>query len=495
MKITLIQPPKPSYGVVAEDDWELARPFSLFYLASAVEKYTPFDVEIIDLEKKIYSNISLDDVFLNNDSKVFGITATTFTRFEAIRIAQSLKKMYPACWIVAGGVHFSYCAEDTLANVPEIDIIVRGEGERILVELLQTINKGKSLDDIKGLSFRSNNKIINNQNQIIFEDLDDLPFYDKFSWDEYPEYLMGYSADRIPAISIMSSRGCPYSCIFCSKSGTKYRLRDPKKVVDEIEVLRDKYNIKAFNFLDLTFTASPQHVKGMCRELIVRKMDIKWWCESRVNIPLELLDLMKQAGCVSVVIGVESGSPRIISQIQKNISLDQVVSFCRKCIDVGIIVSPYFMYSHPGETLKDVNKTIAFMRKLKKIGANVGGFQPTMVFPGSKIEEIARSKGILPKNFSWSAPYESEYNRELGQLPNVPLFIDAIPIDGMKMLNSKLVFEYSVAGAAEELSHINLMDSVFRAVRAIIRKDPIVKYMYSPRFYYEYIISKLRNRR
>lgn len=494
MKVTLIQPPKPSYGVVAEDHWELARPFSLFYLASAVEKYTPFDVQIIDLEKKMYRSITLEDVFSNNDSKVFGITATTFTRFEAIKIAHVTKNMYPDCLIVVGGVHFSYCAEDTLANVPEIDIVVRGEGERIFIELLETINKGGSFDDIKGLSFRCNNKIVNNQNQTTFENLDEIPFYDKFSWDEYPEYLMGYADERIPAISIMSSRGCPYNCIFCSKSGTKYRLRNPKKVVDEIVFLKNKYDVHAFNFLDLTFTASPQHVKGMCRELIDRKMDIKWWCESRVNIPLELLDLMKQAGCVSLVIGVESGSPKIISQIQKNISLDQVLAFCRRCIDLGIIVSPYFMYSHPGETTNDVNKTSAFMLKLQKMGAKVGGFQPTMVFPGSKIEEIARSKGILPKDFSWCDPYESEHNRELGQLLNVPLFIDTVPFSDMKKMQSRLEFKLSVTGVAKEISQLKLKELVFKGVRAIIRNEPAVKYIFSPRFYYEYINSKIQKR-
>lgn len=494
MKITLIQPPKPGYGSEAEGHWELARPFSLFYLASAIEKNTTFDVRMIDLEKKMYRNISMEEVFSNNDSRVFGITATTFTRFEAIRIAQSIKKMYPECWIVVGGVHFSYCAEDTLANVPEIDIVVRGEGERILIELLGAINKGESFEDIKGLSFRNNNKIVNNQNQTTFENIDDIPFYEYFSWDEYPEYLMGYSAERIPAISIMSSRGCPYNCIFCSKSGTKYRLRNPEKVVDEIEFLRDKYDIHAFNFLDLTFTANTQHVKGMCRELINRKINTKWWCESRVNISLELLDLMKQAGCVSLVVGVESGSPRVISQIQKNITLDQVIKFCKKCIDIGIIVSPYFMYSHPGETPKDVKKTIAFMMKLQKLGANVGGFQPTMIFPGSKIEEIARSKGILSKDFSWCTPYESDMNKELGQLLNVPLFIDSVPFDEMKKLHNKLSFEISLAGVAKDISKYKLKDLVFRGFRSIIKNEPIVKYIFSPRLYYGFIKNKFRDK-
>lgn len=325
MKITLIQPSKPFYGSEAEGNWELSMPFSLFFLASAIENNTSFDVQIIDLEKKTYKDIILEDVFIGNDSQIFGITATTFTRFEAIKVAKCIKKLYPESWITVGGVYFSLCAEDTLRNIPEIDIVVRGEGEIILKELANAINEGRNLKDIKGITYRDNGKIVQNSDQTIFIDIDNLPFYEKFSWEEYPEYLMGYP-ERIPAISIMSSRGCPYRCIFCSKSGTKYRLRKPKIVVDEIEFFKNKFGVEAFNFLDLTFTANPRHVKEVCQELLGRKTNIKWWCESRANIPLELLNLMKEAGCVITVIGVESGSPRIISKIQKDISLDQVIT-------------------------------------------------------------------------------------------------------------------------------------------------------------------------
>lgn len=493
MKITLIQPSKPFYGSEAEGNWELSMPFSLFFLASAIENNTSFDVQIIDLEKKTYKDIILEDVFIGNDSQIFGITATTFTRFEAIKVAKCIKKLYPESWITVGGVYFSLCAEDTLRNIPEIDIVVRGEGEIILKELANAINEGRNLKDIKGITYRDNGKIVQNSDQTIFIDIDNLPFYEKFSWEEYPEYLMGYP-ERIPAISIMSSRGCPYRCIFCSKSGTKYRLRKPKIVVDEIEFFKNKFGVEAFNFLDLTFTANPRHVKEVCQELLGRKTNIKWWCESRANIPLELLNLMKEAGCVITVIGVESGSPRIISKIQKDISLDQVINFCKKCKEVGISVNPYFMYSHPGETNKDVKNTINFIIKLQKLGVKASSFQPTMIFPGTKIEEIARDKGILPKDFSWSAPYESDMNKELGQLSNVPLFIDALNFDTMKKLNKEFSFRVSIYDVAKDISKLSFKDLIVRGCKSIIRNEPATKYIFSPRFYYEFILSKFWNK-
>ena len=156
MKITLIQPPKPSYGVQSESHWELARPFSLFFLAAFIEKHTRFDVQILDLEQNRYRNIPLEEVFHHCDSRIFGITATTYTRYEAVKIAKFIKRNYPGSTIIVGGVHFMHCPEDTLASVPEIDIVVRGEGEIIIVALANAINNGQNIENIRGITYRIN---------------------------------------------------------------------------------------------------------------------------------------------------------------------------------------------------------------------------------------------------------------------------------------------------------------------------------------------------
>lgn len=486
MKITLIQPPKPTFGIVAEKHWELTRPFSLFFLASAIEKYTRYEVEILDLEHKRYRNIPMNEIFKSNDSEIFGITATTYTRFEAINIAKCIKKIHPDSWVIAGGVHFMHCAEDTLQKVPEIDILVRGEAEITIVELANSLNRRQDLGKIKGITYRKNGKVIRNPDQILFEDLDSLPFYSKFSWEEYPEYLFGYP-ERIPAISIMSSRGCPFNCIFCSKAGMKYRLRNAKIVVDEMEFLKDKFDIQGINFLDLTFTSNPRHVRAVCQEMINRKVNLKWWCESRANIPLDLLDLIKQAGCVSLVVGVESGSPRILSRISKGISIEQVINFCKKCRDIGIIVTPYFMFSHPDETKEDVKQTLDLIDKLEKFTASCS-FQPTMIFPGTELEKIAYSSGILPNDFSWCNPYESDLNIELGQLINIPLYIDKLTPDSIKELMKERRFKQSVNNATK----MKFKDLVLKAFDSLKNREPSSRYIFSPRFYYEYVTAKLK---
>ena len=320
LEITLIQPFRPKRtGAIAEENWQLTRPFSLFYLAAAIRKYTEYQVQVVDLETKAYKDAFINQIFKDNTSRIFGITASTYTRFEAINLAKILKKLHPGCCIVAGGVHFTHCAEETLQDVPEFDIIVRGEGEIIFVELCDAINSGASLSTVKGITYREGNQIVRNSDHTALVNVDQLEVYDQYSWNIYPEYLYGCQ-ERIKAISVMSSRGCPYKCIFCAKRSSGYRVRDVKSVVDELEMLQEKFSIKAINFIDLTLTAKPDHIEALCKEIIRRNLNISWWCESRANMPLDLLGIMKEAGCVSCALGVESGSPRVLSKIRKNIT-------------------------------------------------------------------------------------------------------------------------------------------------------------------------------
>ena len=476
LEITLIQPFRPKRtGAIAEENWQLTRPFSLFYLAAAIRKYTGYQVQVVDLETRTYKDASINQIFKDNNSRIFGITASTYTRFEAIKLSKILKKLHPDCCIVAGGVHFTYCAEETLQDVLEIDIVVRGEGEAIFVELSDAVNSGASLSTVKGISYREENQIFNNPDHTSPVNVDDLEVYDQYSWDIYPEYLYGYQK-RIKAISVMSSRGCPYKCIFCAKRSSGYRVRNVKSVVDELEMLIEKFSIKAINFIDLTLTAKPDHIEALCQEIIRRKLDILWWCESRANMPLDLLDIMKEAGCVACALGVESGSPMVLSRIRKNITTSQVKAFCKKCHDIGIKVQCYFMYSHPEETKEDVETTFNFMLELEDYASCF--IQPAMIFPGSELEKIAREKGILSKNFRWSEPFDSTLNQEFGQLSNCPLYIDTLPIDYMREVQSKskkIKYERRIH---KELSYFSLRGILVNAYKyLLVERRPLPDYV------------------
>jgi radical SAM superfamily enzyme YgiQ (UPF0313 family) len=473
--------------VDAEEHWHLTRPFSLFFLAASLEKYTNCEVEIVDLElieQKNHKRIPHEDIFQNDSASLFGITATTYTRHEAIDAARVIKKLHPGAFIAVGGVHFMYCAEDTLSRIPEIAVVVRGEGEQTIVELARALEQQASFESIAGITYRKGQEIIRNPDRELIEDLDGLPIYTKYSKTDYPEYLFGYP-EQVPAISVMSSRGCPYQCVFCSKAGQKYRCRNAKSVVDEIEFLKDRFDIQGVNFLDLTLTANRKHVEELCQEMITRNLDVVWWCESRANIRLDLLDLMKEAGCVSIALGVESGSKRVLSSSKKGITIDQVVNFCKRCNETGILVQPYFMFSLPDETVEDVRQTIDLITKLESF-TQPCSFQPTMVFPGTVVEQLAREREMIPKDFSWCDQYYSDLNVELAQFPNIPLFIDQLTPESLK----NLMREKKLQVGAQRASTMGVKDLVKTAQRILAHRRPISIY-FSPQFIWKFVKTKL----
>jgi|TARA_Y100000310_G_scaffold344180_1_gene455569 radical SAM superfamily enzyme YgiQ (UPF0313 family) len=474
MKVLLIQPVKPKFDIQAADDWTLTRPFSLFFLASAIENNTDYEVEILDFEREDHQRTGLRSAVERSDPDVFGITATTFTRFDAIDVIRELRKMRPTAPIVVGGVHFMYCAEDTLREVPEVDVVVHGEGDVTIVKLLEAIDKGTGLADTKGISYRGDDgHMITNQPQPLVPNLDEIPAYKKYAYEEYPEYLFNHPG-RVPAVSVMSSRGCPFKCVFCSKAGMKYRVRDAERTVDEIEDLMARFDVSAFNFLDLTFTANRKHVRAVCNELIKRELNIQWWCESRVNIHLDLLDLMREAGCTSIAIGVESGSQRMLDTMSKGITVEQVVAFTDKCKELGIVLQPYFMYSHRGEEYDDCLKTLELISVLEE-STELCSFQPAMIFPGTELERIAREEGKLPADFSWSKPYYSELNKQLDQLINTPLYIDKLSAEQMIELHRRKKMS--------AFAHTILKESPWSLVRKVCKS------LANGRFYSDYLFS------
>jgi len=500
MRVVLIQPRKVRSGVEAQEHWQLARPLSLFFLAAAIRQRTNHQVEILDFESARHLDVDFETVLADvGEAAIFGITATTYTRLEAQRLAQIIRRLYPDTVIVAGGVHFMYAASDALEGIPEIDIVVRGEGEITLLQILNSLETGAGLDRVKGVSFRRDSSVIHNPPQDEFIDPDVTDLFLDYSWDEYPEYLFSVN-DKVPAVSIMASRGCPFSCAFCAKSETRYVTRSPSKVVDDIELLTERFGISAFNFLDLSFTVEARHVRNLCEEIIGRNLNIKWWCESRANTPPQILELMARAGCVSTVVGVESGSPNILSSLAKGISVEQAVRFCHGCRDLGISVQPYFMYSLPGETRADAERTLDLIEELE-VFTRSASFQPCMIFPGTKVETIAREEGLLDDSFSWAEPYHSEFNVELGQLPNIPLFLDRMTEDDLRYLaarraKQKRAFEKNanIRAVAENVSQMSFSKLVGKIFHNALTGKPVWRYALSPSLFSQ-IARARRSRR
>lgn len=258
----------------------------LAYIAAYLEK-KGLKVKIIDA--------ALDDLSPQQVAKrvkafkpmAVGIYGCSDDRVGIIKTIEAIRHQCPEVLIVGGGPHFSYTAEDALLNIPALDVVVIGEGEFTMLELMKEFSPGKkqfNFRKIKGLAYRDQGEIVFTPSREPIADLNAMPppAWHLFEMKRY----QGIMSARAPyrAIGLISSRGCPYACVFCANALNKrIRYLKPSRFVDEIEYLRDRYGFEAFNFQDDSFTANRQQVENICQEITSRKLKIKWYCSLRVN--------------------------------------------------------------------------------------------------------------------------------------------------------------------------------------------------------------------
>ena len=425
--ITLIHPPKPKSLIFKSRQY--GRPLSLHSMAATLEK-NGFKVTILDFEKDLVDKYQRVAILRNNPSDLFGITCVTYTRFEAIDTARDIKRIFPKAVIIVGGVHFKFVAEETLSYVDEIDIVCAGEGENVILNVAQSLDSGKTVEemhDIPGIVLRKWDKVVRTPPQPLIQNLDEVPFYTNFTWDDYPEYLITVDKEKVRAVRLNAGRGCPNKCAFCSAGGSPYRARSAGNVLDEIEYFIERLNIRAVYFYDDTFAANPTKTRLLVNEIKNRKLNIKWHCGLRADTPLDLLPPMKEAGLTSFTLGIESGSPAILKSLSKGITLEQVEKLIKRTAQLRVKADCFFMLSHPDETFKDALKTVKFRKKIMKY-RNVNALPPTvtMIFPGTRVERLAKERGILPKNFSWAMPYKSEISKKFAMAENIPIYLEKL---------------------------------------------------------------------
>jgi radical SAM superfamily enzyme YgiQ (UPF0313 family) len=369
-------------------------------MLAAVLENKGYLVKIADLTVLGLSENAVPQIIRNEKPDIVGISSMTSTISSAIKIAGKVKETNNGVLVVFGGAHVSILPEETLKNNPEIDIIVRGEGEETMLELVESVErKTRDLATILGITFRSEVGIISTPSRPPLSNLDTLPF-PAFHLLPKGKYRLHHPFGRnLPAIPIMVSRGCPYSCIFCSKSvfGKKYRHNSPIYVVKQIRFLIDSLNVKEIKFYDDVFTLDRSWVVAICAELKKQGISIPWSCETRVNlVDGDLLRMMKDAGCYMIAFGVESGDQNLLNKIGKNITLDQITEAFRATREVGISTVSYFMLGVPQETPETIKKTIEYA---KRLNPDFAQFSIATPYPGTELEHLFSEKGVLPK--SW----------------------------------------------------------------------------------------------
>jgi anaerobic magnesium-protoporphyrin IX monomethyl ester cyclase len=387
MKIAVIAPPYPLEEAPAP-------PLGVTYVAAAFAA-AGAEVKILDYIVNRYTPEKLKAELDAFRPDAVGATSVTLNFYGAADIVRTAKRHQPDIVAIMGGPHVSFDAENTLKAYPEIDLIVRGEGERTIAELTPRLHDRRDWDAIRGLTFRRNGELVRTEDREFIEDLDTLPLPARHLLPLSRYQALGYP------ISIITSRGCPYSCIFCQGRrmvGKKIRKRSASLIVDEIEHILS-YGINRINVADDLFASDSTKVKEVCGEIQERGLSFTWSAFARVNtVNRETLQIMKETGCDSVSFGVESGNPEMLKRIRKNITLDQVRQAVRLCNDVGMIAHTSFIVGLPGETMETLEETKRFAGTL----GSLYGYHFLSPFPGTTVREEVDRYDLEILTHDWS---------------------------------------------------------------------------------------------
>ncbi len=318
-----------------------------------------------------------------------GITAMTPVVPQALSLARSCRLLFPDTPIVVGGAHATVLPDDLLAH-SELDCAVRGEGEQTLTELVE----GVPFAEIQGLSWRRGGQVVHNPDRPLLEDLDQLP---SPAWQRLPmgRYRPGLGTYRqLPAMSLMTGRGCPNRCTYCFNIfGRRVRRQSPGRVVQEIHLLRRDYGVRQIQFYDDTFTLQRSWLDEFCGRLVRELPDVSWTCYGRVDrVDAPSLDRMAKAGCHQICFGVESGDPAVLSTIDKRIGPDQVRRAVRLARQAGIEPRGTFMFGNQGETPATMQRTLDLALELD---LDVALFSVATAYPGTAFYRWAQAEGHL----------------------------------------------------------------------------------------------------
>ncbi|MCU0275924.1 MAG: B12-binding domain-containing radical SAM protein [Acidobacteria bacterium] len=362
------------------------------------------------------------------DADLVGMSVTTENRFEIFALARAIKREYPGKTIVIGGPHATMAGLDMVANIAAVDLAVVGEGERTILEIAEWQEAGGAVAElagIRGIIYRREGRPFFTGARAMIADIDPLPFPGKhlIPMERY-DFRWPVGGQTLRATNIITSRGCPFNCNFCSTPtnwGRQVRGYSPQRAVDEIRWNRDRFGAEVLWFFDDTFNYSRRRTEELCRLIVREKLGIRFVAELRVDVlSYDQLALMREAGVQYISFGVEAGSERVRRDIvRKNISDEQVLQAVAWAKQLDIEATAFFIFSHPTETWLEAQESLAFIERIR--GQADITVSILHIYPGTELEAYAREKKLLPPDFSWS-----RHDRRVATLPaaqgDVPLF-------------------------------------------------------------------------
>jgi len=400
MKFSFVSPsPAPETPGKVEAAWP---PLGILYCATLLAE-NGTEVSVLDQAAQGFSSKQALQWIKKEDPDVLGFSVLLTSFDEALNIAQQAKMQNPNVVIVFGNYQATFNAARILEKYPFVDIIVRREGEHTSLELAKCLEKRGNLNDVLGMTFRKNAEAVSTAERPPLRDLDSLPIPNRSLIDaRYSSDIFGIKVASRKFTSIVSSRGCPFGCAFCACTTFAHRFwrpRSVKSILNELNLLHSE-GYRQFLFVDDNFTLNSKRVVDLCREIRKEKMDIEWWCDSRVsNCSYDMLREMAKAGCKLLYFGIESANQRILDYYKKGITPEQSRSAVRKARRAGIdVIVGSFIVGAPDETLGEIQNTLKFAHDLD---IDVPQLNVLGAFPGTAVWSELVAKGYVDENTHW----------------------------------------------------------------------------------------------
>lgn len=414
MRITLCYPAllpgqKPKYGL---------QPLGVLHIA-AVLRQDGHDVEVLDADVDGLSIEEMTQRILAGRPDLVGLSLMTPQLMPALEVSAALKRVRPELPIVLGGAHIDSTEEDVFEMADCFDFAIYNEGELPMREICARmrdldIRDAKdirpALVGIDNAIYRGEDgQLVKNAERPFLKELDTLPSVD-YDMVDITKYTIPTMKGRY-VISMMLSRGCPFKCTFCDAPltmGKKLRFWTMDRIMADIRFNVEKYGCRNFVFKDSTFTANKKWTDQFCERLIQEKLDIKWRCNTRVNlVPPALLEKMAKAGCYVINFGVESGDPGILKRIEKEVDIEAIYDAHRRCRKLGIRTYATFLVANPGETVETVKRTIKVACGIRP---NLAMFFVSTAYPGTPMYDEAVKEGYVEPRWWASQEFDPSKN-------------------------------------------------------------------------------------
>lgn len=382
-------------------------PMWLSYAAALAEKEGNV-IDLIDAPADVYDmEYVLNRINLFNP-KLIVVDTSTPSIYNDIKICDSIKGQLPNVFIMLVGTHVSALSEDSLKLSRSVDAVAVGEYDYTVKEIAEALSHGRNISSVKGICFWNSGSAVRTEARPLIDNLDEIPsvssVYKRFlRMENYfnPNALY-------PMVTITSSRGCPFNCIFCvypqTMMGHRLRLRSVKNVVDEMEFISKNFQgVKAVFFEDDTLTALKKRCIEISKEILKRNLVISWTANARADLDYETMKSIKAAGCRCLCVGFESGSQKLLDNIKKKITPEKMMQFMENAKKAGILIHGCFIVGHPGETKETMQQTLELSLK---INPDTVQFYPIMVYPGTEAYDWYKERGLISTNdFSkWLTP-------------------------------------------------------------------------------------------